>query len=145
MAEVSRVGAVIQAVPDGILAQTSVHLQIDPDGVANVLGSSEAVMCQPFVRAASWFPHTRGNWEVLQEVGLRMGRVLAAKGLVGFASVDVVFFENPKFDAARHAKPGSTGTPEVIGSDTPVDPRHLMFSGLRSPSPSIGEEGIGGC
>ena len=30
-----------------------------------VLGSSESVMSQPFVRAASWFPHTRGSWEVL--------------------------------------------------------------------------------
>jgi hypothetical protein len=137
LAEASRVGAVIQAVPDGILSQTSVHLQIDPDGATSVLGSSEALMCAPFVRAASWYPHTRGSWEVLQEVGLRMGRVLAAKGLVGFASIDVVFFNNPHYDAVQYAQLEREPTPAVIGTDTPVDPQQLMFGGLRSPSPEM--------
>lgn len=137
MAEVSRVGAIIQAVPENLISQVSVHLQIDPDGSVLVTGSSEAVMCQPFVRAASFFPHTRGNWEVLHEVGIRMGRVLASKGAVGFASIDVVFFENPHFDASRQAEIEREETPVVIGSGTPVDPRHLMFSELRSPSPSM--------
>mmetsp|Transcript_55733 Transcript_55733/g.172941 ORF Transcript_55733/g.172941 Transcript_55733/m.172941 type:complete len:501 (+) Transcript_55733:232-1734(+) len=100
------------------------------------LGSSEAAMCQPFVRAASWLPHTRGSWEVLREAGLRMGRVLAAKGLVGFASLDVVFFENPGFDASRLAQEREA-TPAVIGSDTPLEPEHLMFRELRSPSPAM--------
>lgn len=137
MVEACRVGAVIQAVPDGIQAQTSVHLQVDPDGAVSVLGTSEAVMSQPFVRAASWFPHTRGSWEVLQETGIRMGRVLAAKGLVGFASVDVVFFDNPTFDPARLAQDDREPTPAIIGGETPVDPQHLMFDGLRSPSPAM--------
>jgi len=137
MAEASRVGAVIQAVPDSITSQTSVHLQIDPDGSTTVLGSSEAVMGQPFVRAASFFPHTRGNWDVLQEIGQRMGRVLAGKGLLGFASIDVVFFENPNFDPLRLVGEDREPTPVVIGGDTPVDPRHLMFSDLRSPSPAM--------
>jgi hypothetical protein len=66
-----------------------------------------------------------------------MGRVLAGKGLVGFASVDVVFFENPEFDAARYAEADRDPTPAVIGTDTPVDPGQLMFDGLRSPSPQI--------
>jgi hypothetical protein len=137
MSEASRVGAVIQAVPENILSQTSVHVQIDPDGTSSVLGSTEAVMSSPFVRAASWCPHTRGSWQVLKEVGQRMGRVLAAKGLVGHASVDVVFFENPEFDNAQVAQDDREPTPVVIGSDTPVDPRELMFGNLRSPSPSV--------
>ena len=41
MAEASRVGAVIQAVPDGIVSQTSVHIMINPDGGTEVLGTSE--------------------------------------------------------------------------------------------------------
>lgn len=68
---------------------------------------------------------------------MRMGRVLAGKGLVGFASIDVVFFENPEFDAARYAEADRDATPAVIGTDTPVDPGQLMFDGLRSPSPQI--------
>lgn len=137
MVEVSRVGAVIQAVPENLLAQTSVHLQLDPDGATTVLGTSEAAMCSPFVRAASWYPHTRGSWEVLQETGVRMGRVLAAKGLVGFASVDVVFHENPGFDPASLEEDDRVATPMVIGGTTPVDPGSLMFEGLRSPSPEM--------
>jgi len=142
LAEASRVGMVVQAVPEGLLSQTSVHLQIDPDGSTCILGTSEAVCSQPFVRAASWYPHTRGSWEALREVGMRMGRVLAGKGMVGFASVDVVFFENPEFDAARCAEADREPTPHVIGSDTPVEPGQLMFDGLRSPSPqmSVAEE-----
>jgi hypothetical protein len=70
---------------------------------------------------------------------MRMGRVLAGKGLVGFASVDVVFFENPEFDAVRYAEADREQTPAVIGSDTPVDPGQLMFDGLRSPSPQLSE------
>jgi len=101
------------------------------------LGTSEAVCSQPFIRAASWYPHTRGSWEALREVGMRMGRVLAGKGLVGFASVDVVFFENPEFDAVQFAEADREPTPAVIGSDTPVDPGQLMFDGLRSPSPQM--------
>lgn len=139
LAEASRVGMIIQAVPEGLLSQTSVHLQIDPDGSTNVLGSSEAVCSQPFVRAASWYPHTRGSWECLRETGMRMGRVLAGKGLVGFASVDVVFFENPEFDALRYADADREATPAVIGTDTPVDPGQLMFDGLRSPSPQLSQ------
>jgi hypothetical protein len=135
--EASRVGAVLQAVPNSMLSQCSVHLSIEPDGNAYVTGTSEAVCHQPFVRAASWYPHTRGDWEVLHEVGARMGRVLAAKGLVGFASVDVVFFENPHFDPAAAAREGRTPSPVVIGSDTPVDMGSLMFGGLRSPSPDM--------
>lgn len=140
LAEATRVGCVIQAVPDSILAQTSVHVQIDPDGAVNVLGTSEAVTSQPFVRAASFFPHTRGNWEVLQEVGLRMGHVLAGKRVVGFASVDIVFFENPNFDPMHVGDEDREPTPIVIGGDTPVDPRHLMFSDLRSPSPAMSSD-----
>lgn len=139
LAEASRVGAVIQAVPECTLAQTSVHLQLDPDGAVAILGTSEAVMSRPFVRAASYYPHVRGSWEVLQEVGGRVGRALATKGLVGFASVDVVFFENPDFDPARPESEREP-TPLVIGGGTPVDPRHLMFSGLRSPSPEMSED-----
>jgi hypothetical protein len=135
--ESSRVGVVIQAVPEGLLSQTSVHLQIDPDGSVCILGTSEAVCSQPFIRAASWYPHTRGSWEALRETGMRMGRVLAGKGLVGFASIDVVFFENPEFDAARYAEADREPTPAVIGTDTPVDPGQLMFDGLRSPSPQM--------
>jgi len=104
MAEASRVGAVIQA-----------------------------VMSQPFMRAVSWVPHTRGNWEVLHETGIRVGRTLAAKGLVRFASVDVVFFDNPDFDPS--AMQERAPTPQVTGgTDTPVDPQQLMFRDLRSPS-----------
>jgi len=68
---------------------------------------------------------------------MRMGRVLAGKGLVGFASVDVVFFENPDFDAARYADADREPTPAVIGTDTPVESGQLMFDGLRSPSPQM--------
>jgi hypothetical protein len=56
---------------------------------------------------------------------------------VGFASVDVVFFENPHFDPAAAAREGRTPSPVVIGSDTPVDMGSLMFGGLRSPSPDM--------
>jgi len=135
--EASRVGAVLQAVPNSMVSQCSVHLSIEPDGNTQVTGTSEAVCHQPFLRAASWYPHTRGDWEVLHEVGARMGRVLAAKGLVGFASVDVVFFDNPYFDPAAAEREGRSPSPVVIGSDTPVDPASLMFEGLRSPSPDM--------
>ncbi|CAE8652298.1 unnamed protein product, partial [Polarella glacialis] len=137
LAEACRVGAVIQAVPDHLISQTSVHLHIDPDGAIGILGTSEAVMAQPFVRAASWYPHTRGSFEVLQEVGLRMGRVLAAKGLVGFASVDVVFFDNPDFDPQQLEQANREPSPAIIGSDTPVNREELMFGDLRSPSPDM--------
>jgi len=70
-----------------------------------------------------------------------MGRTLAAKGLVGFASVDAVFFENPDFDPAHVAEAQRDSTPTVIGGGTPVEPQHLMFSGLRSPSPEASESG----
>jgi len=139
-----RVGATIQGVPEAIWCQTSVHLQIDPDGATNVLGSSETIACHPFTKAATWYPHVRGNWEVLKETALRMGRVLAGKGLVGFASVDVVFFENPEFDAARHSDCDREPTPAVIGGGTPVDPRQLMFGDMRSPSPALSHSDEGG-
>ena len=42
--------------------------------------------------------HIVYSLEVLKETGVRAGRALSAKGLVGFASVDVVFFDNPAFD-----------------------------------------------
>jgi hypothetical protein len=135
MVEISRVGCIIQAAPENVLSYTSVHIRIDPDGQTNVLGTSEAVMHEPFVRAASWYPHTRGSFEVLKEVGMRMGRVLAAKGLVGFTSIDVVFFENPEFDHEQAMQEERSSSPAVIGSDTPVDPELLMFNNLRSPSP----------
>jgi hypothetical protein len=137
LAESKRVGMVVQAVPENLLSQTSVHLQIDPDGSTNILGTSEAVCSQPFIRAASWYPHTRGSWQILREVGTRMGRVLAGKGLVGFASVDVVFFENPDFDAAKYVEADREGTPAVIGTDTPVDADQRMFDFVRSPSPEM--------
>eukprot|EP00971_Amphidinium_carterae_P175100 3471213-Amphidinium_carterae.1 len=86
--EACRVGLVIQAVPSKILSHTSVHLQVEPNASVYILGTSEAVTAQPFVRVASWYPHTRGSWDVLKEVGMRIGRVLAAKGMIGFASVD---------------------------------------------------------
>jgi hypothetical protein len=137
MIEISRVGCIIQAVPENVLSHTAVHIRIDPDGQTNVLGTSEAVMHEPFNRAASWYPHTRGSFEVLKEVGMRMGRVLAAKGLVGFTSIDVVFFENPEFDQEQAAQEERSSSPAVIGSDTPVDPEFLMFNNLRSPSPPL--------
>eukprot|EP00928_Gymnodinium_smaydae_P021585 TRINITY_DN18446_c0_g1_i2.p1 TRINITY_DN18446_c0_g1~~TRINITY_DN18446_c0_g1_i2.p1 ORF type:complete len:1145 (+),score=244.00 TRINITY_DN18446_c0_g1_i2:211-3645(+) len=144
MAEATRVGVVIQAVPEGMLSQTSVHVQIDPDGAVGVLGTSEAAQSSPFVRAASWYPHSRGSWEALREIGLRMGRVLAAKGLVGHASVDVVFQHNPDFDMQLYANQGAEeGEQEpqstVIGGGTPVNPRALMFANLRSPSPAMSD------
>eukprot|EP00927_Polykrikos_kofoidii_P022056 TRINITY_DN20688_c1_g1_i1.p1 TRINITY_DN20688_c1_g1~~TRINITY_DN20688_c1_g1_i1.p1 ORF type:complete len:1126 (-),score=186.14 TRINITY_DN20688_c1_g1_i1:37-3306(-) len=144
MSEACRKGAVIQAVPEGIMSQTSVHIHIDPDGTVNILGTTEAVMCTPFVRAASWYPHTRGSWEVLHEVGIRSGRVLAAKGLVGYASVDVVFHDNPDFDPAKLVQASREPTPMVIGGDTPVNPRDLMFGNLRSPSPAMATQSDGG-
>jgi len=131
MTEASLRGVTVQAVPEGIVAQTSVHLQIDPDGATSVLGTSEAIMCQPFIPALSCLPPRGEHWKVLHEVGLRMGRVLAAKGLVGFASVDVVFFENPDFDASARVP-----TPGVIG---PTDVENSMFAELRSPSPVMSD------
>jgi len=120
-----------------LISQTSVHVQVSPDGAVDIIGTSEAVTSQPFVRAASWYPHTRGSYEVLLEVGQRMGRVLAAKGLVGFASVDVVFFDNPDFDAMQLAEEQREPSPAIIGSDTPVNREDLMFGYLRSPSPEV--------
>eukprot|EP00933_Yihiella_yeosuensis_P044804 TRINITY_DN40075_c0_g1_i1.p1 TRINITY_DN40075_c0_g1~~TRINITY_DN40075_c0_g1_i1.p1 ORF type:complete len:1134 (-),score=232.67 TRINITY_DN40075_c0_g1_i1:84-3485(-) len=137
LSEACRVGAIIQAVPENVISQTSVHVQIDPDGGISINGTSEAMMAQPFVRAASWYPHTRGSFEVLQEVGLRMGRCLAGKGLVGFASVDVVFFENPNFDPEQLAQEQRDPSPAIIGSDTPINREDLMFGDLRSPSPDM--------
>lgn len=137
--EACRVGAIIQAVPNVLISQTSVHLQVEPTGHPKILGTTEAVMSQPFVRAASWVPHTKGSWEVLEETGKRMGRVLAAKGFVGFASVDVVFFENPDFDPAKLEEAEREPTPAVIGCDTPLDSRQQLFGHLRSPSPAMTE------
>lgn len=137
LGEVKRVGMVIQAVPESLISQTSVHLQIDPDGSTSILGTSEAVCSQPFIHAASWYPHTRGSWEVLREVGMRMGTVLAGKGLVGFASVDVVFFENPDFDPILYAD-AAEELPPVIGLDSPTDVDQLTYDAPRSPSPQTG-------
>mmetsp|Transcript_13831 Transcript_13831/g.32628 ORF Transcript_13831/g.32628 Transcript_13831/m.32628 type:complete len:1087 (-) Transcript_13831:51-3311(-) len=140
MAEACRVGLVIQAVPSNILSQTTVHLQVEPNASVYVLGSSEAVSSQPFVHVASWYPHTKGSWEVLKEAGMRIGRVLAAKGLIGFASVDVVFFENPAFSMQHFLEHGQSPTPMVIGPESAEDTSQLMFTGMRSPSPSLGSE-----
>lgn len=139
LAEACRIGCVIQAVPENMISQTSVHFQVAPDGAVEVLGTSEAVTCTPFVRAASWYPHTRGSYQVLHEIGLRLGRSLGAKGLVGFASADVVFFDNPCFDASElvQDEDGHRDTPAIIGSDSPVNPEELMFGELRSPSPDM--------
>jgi len=137
--EACRVGLVIQAVPSRILSQTAVHLQVEPNASVYILGTSEAVTAQPFVRVASWYPHTKGSWEVLKEVGMRIGRVLAAKGMIGFASVDVVFFENPAFSIQHVLEHGQTPTPLVIGGASSEDAH--MFMGMRSPSPSVGSEG----
>jgi hypothetical protein len=137
LAEACRVGAVIQAVPENMLSQTTVHFQIEPDGGISVLGTSEAMMSSPFVRAASWYPHTRGSFEVLHEVALRMGRCLAGKGLVGFTSVDVVFFDNPDFDPQSLEQEHREPSPAIIGSDTPINREDLMFGHLRSPSPDL--------
>ena len=137
LAEACRIGCVIQAVPENMISQTSVHFQVAPDGAVDVLGTSETITSAPFVRAASWYPHTRGSYQVLQEVGMRLGRSLAAKGLVGFASADVVFFDNPNFDiAAQSLQERRDSTPAIIG-DTPVNPEDLMFADLRSPSPDM--------
>mmetsp|Transcript_53714 Transcript_53714/g.127972 ORF Transcript_53714/g.127972 Transcript_53714/m.127972 type:complete len:1109 (+) Transcript_53714:85-3411(+) len=105
LVEASQTGALIQAVPDRILATTSVHIQIEPDQSIAVLGTSEAVHSQPFVTAADWYPATAGSWEVLCDVGSRMGAVLAGRGVLGFASIDVVFFEtvSKTLEAAGHA------------------------------------------
>jgi len=137
LAEACRIGCVIQAVPESMISQTSVHFQVAPDGAIDVLGTSEAVMSTPFVRAASWYPHTRGSFEVLQEVGYRLGRSLAAKGFMGFASADIVFFDNPDFDASELVSEPRETTPAIIGSDTPINPEDLMFGDLRSPSPDV--------
>jgi len=137
LAEACRIGCVIQAVPEHLISQTSVHFQVAPDGAVDVLGTSETVTSTPFVRAASWYPHTRGSYQVLQEVGLRLGRSLAAKGLVGFASADVVFFDNPNFDVTEQSLQEHRDSPAIIGSDTPVNPEDLMFADLRSPSPDM--------
>ncbi|CAE7374693.1 iqch [Symbiodinium natans] len=137
LAEACRIGCVIQAAPESMISQTSVHVQVAPDGAIDILGTSEAIMSTPFVRAASWYPHSRGSFEVLQEVGYRLGRCLAAKGFMGFASADVVFFENPDFDATELVSEQRESTPAIIGSDTPVNPEDLMFGNLRSPSPDI--------
>jgi len=137
LAEACRIGCVIQAAPENMISQTSVHFQVAPDGAIDILGTSEAVMSSLFVRAASWYPHSRGSFEVLQEVGYRLGRCLAAKGFMGFASADVVFFDNPEFDANELVSEPRESTPAIIGSDTPVNPEDLMFGNLRSPSPDI--------
>lgn len=56
---------------------------------------------------------------------------------MGFASADVVFFDNPEFDANDFVSEPRESTPAIIGSDTPVNPEDLMFGNLRSPSPDI--------
>eukprot|EP00913_Durusdinium_trenchii_P024292 g22806.t1 len=112
LAEACRIGCVIQAVPENMISQTSVHFQVAPDGAVEVLGTSEAVTCTPFVRAASWYPHTRGSYQVLHEIGLRLGRSLGAKGLVGFASADRCDRDRPR---SYHLDP------------KPVDPVSLML------------------
>mmetsp|Transcript_25501 Transcript_25501/g.55857 ORF Transcript_25501/g.55857 Transcript_25501/m.55857 type:complete len:1098 (-) Transcript_25501:29-3322(-) len=94
LVEASQSGAMIQAVPDKVVATTSVHIQIEPDQSVTILGTSEVIHSQPFVTTASWYPATKGSWLVLQEVGQRMGNVLAGRGVLGFASIDVVFFKN---------------------------------------------------
>lgn len=76
----------LEAVPENMISQTSVHFQVAPDGAVDVLGTSEALTSTPFVRAASWYPHTRGSYQVLHQVAMRLGHTLGAKGLVGFAS-----------------------------------------------------------
>lgn len=146
MAEASRVGTVIQAVPEGRTSHATVHIQVEPDKSIRILGSSETVFAQPFVRAASLYPHTEGDWAVLKEVGLRMGSALSSRGHVGFASVDVVFCQNPDWDPMNVESDRET-TPVVIGGDSPVDPEHLMFANLRSPSPSMSSShgGTQGC
>eukprot|EP00929_Paragymnodinium_shiwhaense_P111909 TRINITY_DN80184_c0_g1_i1.p1 TRINITY_DN80184_c0_g1~~TRINITY_DN80184_c0_g1_i1.p1 ORF type:complete len:1036 (+),score=232.72 TRINITY_DN80184_c0_g1_i1:140-3247(+) len=100
LSEVRAHGVVIQAVAEGVVAHTSVHLEIEPDGEVVVRGSTEATMGGAFLRAAAWHPATGGSWQVLRECALRMGRTLSEEGMVGHASIDVVFFENPAFAGA---------------------------------------------
>ena len=79
MEEACRIGCIIQAVPEKMISQTSVHFQVAPDGAVEVLGTSEAISSTPFVRAASWYPHTRGSYQVLHHVAMRLGHSLGAK------------------------------------------------------------------
>ena len=36
--------------------------------LCSINAAAEALMSRPFERAASWYPHTKGSWEILKEV-----------------------------------------------------------------------------
>mmetsp|Transcript_93916 Transcript_93916/g.251355 ORF Transcript_93916/g.251355 Transcript_93916/m.251355 type:complete len:1102 (-) Transcript_93916:179-3484(-) len=148
LAEFLKAGGIIQAAPPGIVSHPSIHLRIDPDGAVSVVGTSEAVFAKPFLKTSSFVPHITGPPEALNKVGMSIGRALAAKGMIGFATVDLVLFENPTFEGgAPGGEDGVTNatTPALIGGTPyPDDAPGMLFSGLRSPSPAMTEPGFTG-
>lgn len=133
--EFRRVGGVIQQVPEEIVGCPSVHVLIEPDGHVEVLSTSEVQRAPlaTFASNAHMSPHSAGGHAVVA-AGLRVGRALAMKGVLGFATVDLVVHKSPDYDP-RVAASGSKdlgAEPEILVADAPEDSR--MFT-TRSPEP----------
>jgi hypothetical protein len=139
--ELTKSGCVIQQVPENAVSYPSAHILIEPDGHVEVVSTSEAIRAPQthFLTAAHLYPHSVGGHAVV-EAGLRVGKALAMKGVLGFATVDCVVFPSPDYDAnaaataARELGGGEGTEVTVLGAAAPQDSR--MFT-TESPEPGV--------
>jgi len=145
--EFRRVGGVLQQVPEGIVGSPSVHVLIEPDGHVEVLGTTEAMRAPlaHFTAAAHMSPHSSGGHAVVA-AGLRVGRALAMKGVFGFATVDLVVYASPDYDARnRVAASRDLGTePTILMADAPEESRMFTAGATPEPEASLAAPVMGG-
>ncbi|CAD7940750.1 unnamed protein product [Amoebophrya sp. A120] len=125
-------GGIIQAVPGEVLSFPTVHFQVLPEKRTQLLATSEYIFSSNFEPVACLLPLQSPDQvplPVCEAFAQSTGRVLAAKDMLGHASVDLVCFENKDFEPEerRPLDPGQTGeflapfkSPEPPG--TPFDP-----------------------
>eukprot|EP00397_Hematodinium_sp_SG-2012_P004509 GEMP01004521.1.p1 GENE.GEMP01004521.1~~GEMP01004521.1.p1 ORF type:complete len:1002 (+),score=226.64 GEMP01004521.1:240-3245(+) len=134
-AQIALVGCIVQAMPDDIESYPSIHCRIDPNANVHILGTSEQLIAQSMETIAAFYPQMSVPQVVTDDIGYRVCRTLASKGVCGFVTIDLVCFYNPDY---RESDSEIGDEPVMIGGEIPEDQR---FFNMESPSPELSDNG----
>lgn len=101
MASFTRVGGVIEAVPQNVKGNPSVNLFIEPNGTVNVTSTHEQLFNKEYCFGGAIFPQRSVPFQALQGCAHAIGTALYEQNVYGYVGVDFVTFYDESLQAQR--------------------------------------------
>ena len=91
-----RRGGVIEACPARVSGSPSANLFIEPSGEVSLLCTHDQMFSPPYCFVGASFPQSSVPFGALRAAAIGIGRVCAARGILGFVGVDFVAYQHPE-------------------------------------------------